>query len=964
MGRVTVNARERSAFLSPPYLLVLVALIPALVMVWGPGYPRGADTWGHLFKAEYLANRLRADGPLAYVRSAWMPAWYMGDPYLTYYPPLTSLTLAPLIYLLRDPFVAYRVFVTLFTVLLAHLTYGVFAGRWNRERWQAAFTAVLVLWAPYTLRTLFFEGNLPRVLAVLALPVITYFTESLLARPGPRGLRLLAASLAWSWAIVAHAQQAYMFAVGFALYAVIRVILDPAVPVVRLIWVVLPIALGAAVAAPWALPAYSRGELSNIPYLPPIKVDIFSAPLRALAPAVGVPASAVTFGTGALLLALLSVIARPNPRYTAWLLAGAACLWLSLGPAGVAFSLVPGSSQLLPERFANFSAFAIPIAAGGLVPLGIRARRIRMIVIAGLLFIDIFPAFPLLRGGDYPQDRAAIANRLAEQPSGGRVALMVYPEPNALDVYFASTVGGHDQINGWALENTPHHVALRRVLSAPDWGPGYLARLFEVWDVRSAIVSGTDQSAQAARHALTAAGFAQTSAEGDFELWALDRPASPLLSLPSDQMLVVGDQTEPFLAAFPFAEDGSRTHLVDYASAELNQHPVLGLMRFNDNPAKLAQAEALLRDWVSAGRTAIVDLSGMEEPFSQGLDFMGVSVLRLAFSDALQIHWSGPLAGQPEWLPLQGLPEPGWSGAVYRNLDGVLAEVEHNGVKYPVVGYKNVGAGRIWFVGLNLLYYSQASHTPSLAAAITHLTLEQTPVARDLTYSPVPTESASFGDGQLDLAYTADEAVDALLSFTYSPRWRAEVDGQPVVLSEYQHLMRAPLPAGRHELKVIYQPFGTVWPRLGLLVGLLSLGGLLAFARVERMIWRRRLQKEAASLQAAEDQRASDRQASVTYTSCLNCGFKFSEAMPPTPATYPFNLIACPICGQRLDGTGFRAGNAMTAADRQAALAKWLTHKGYDIATIDPRRDFSVETFFEGDLSPLPLAGEPASLSN
>jgi hypothetical protein len=345
-----------------------------------------------------------------------------------------------------------------------------------------------------------------------------------------------------------------------------------------------------------------------------------------------------------------------------------------------------------------------------------------------------------------------------------------------------------------------------------------------------------------------------------------------------------------------------------------------------------------------------VDLSGMEELFSQGLQFLDVSVLRLAFQDALHVHWSEPLDALPEQLTLQGLPEPGWSGVVYRELDGVLAEVEQNGVRYPVLGYKDIGAGRAWFVGLNLLYYSEVSHTPQLAQAIADLTLARSQVDRSLSYAAVPTESVQFGDGRLEFVYTADRAVEALVSFTYSPRWRAEVDGQPIPLREYQHLIRAALPAGRHDLRVYYDPYGTVWPRLGLLIGVISLGGLLAFVWVERLRWRR---KQATLAQRMEDERReATRRANTTFSPCLNCGFRFSEVLPPTPATYPFNLISCPVCGQRLDGTGFRSGRAMTSEERQAALEKWLANRGHDPATVDARRDFGVGSFFEGEAVP------------
>src|SRR5574341_963010 len=339
MGRLAEAIRARFSARSLPYLLVLAAVLPILVMIWLPGYPRGADTWGHLFKAEYLADQMRAN-PAAYFTSAWMPAWYMGDPYRSSYPPLTTLVLAPLVFLFRDPFTAYRVFASLFFVLYSRFIYAAFTER--TQHWAAAFATVLAVWSPYTLRTLFFEGNLPRVLAVLALPWLAYFAELTAVRS--TGPRLLLASLAWAWAILAHVQQALVFAIGIATYAVVRIILDHKIPAMRMAHVIAPIALGAALAAPWLLPAYSRLELPNIPYLPLVKVDIFSAPISALLPS-GDP-GAVMFGLGAIVLALLAVASRPNPRRIAWLVSGLICLWFALGPAGVAFSLLPGSSQI------------------------------------------------------------------------------------------------------------------------------------------------------------------------------------------------------------------------------------------------------------------------------------------------------------------------------------------------------------------------------------------------------------------------------------------------------------------------------------------------------------------------------------------------------------------------------------------------------------------------------------------
>jgi hypothetical protein len=946
MGRLITAVRERLA--SPsllPYLCILAATLPAILMVWLPGYPRGADTWGHLFKSEYLAGQMRAN-PLAYFTSAWMPDWYMGDPYRTYYPPLTTLVLAPLVYLFRDPFLAYRIFVSFFLILYPLFTYRAFIERVHH--WTAAFAAVLVLWSPYTIRTLFFEGNLPRVLCVLALPWLAYFAETTLIRS--TGSRLLLGSLTWAWAILAHVQQALMFAIGIGLYTVVRLILDTKVPVWRLLLVVAPIALGAAVSAPWTLPAYSRLELTNIPYLPPIKVDIFSAPLSSLLPSAD--PGAVMFGLGVLALALLSIAARPEPRRIAWLVSGLFCLWFALGPAGVAFSLLPAHDQLLPERFTNFSAFAIPITASGLVPLGWRVRYWRIGILAALILLDALPVFPLLRHVDYPFDRAAIAARLAEQPDEARVVLLTYPEPTAIDVYFASNDGAHDQTSGWALENTPHHPLLRRALSAPEWGPEYFARLMSLWNVRYAVVSGDDEAAHAARSALASAGYANREQENRFELWVSDRPASPIQSLPREQLLIVGDQPGPMLAAYPFGTEGPSPELADYSPAELDSHPVLALMRFA-TPGQVKEAESLLRDWVSKGNTAIVDLSGMEEPFSQGLDFLGVNVLRLAFQTPMPFIWQEPLEALPNRL---ALPEPAWNGAAYRNLDVVYAEVEHNETKYSVLGYKNVGAGRVWFVGLNLLFYAQTTGARNISSAITILTLDGGAVSRQITFEAVPTESASFGDGRLEFVYDALEDTEALISFTYSPRWEARVDDQPIELRDYEHLMRLSLPAGRHTLTLTYQPYRTWPPRIGLLVGVLTLIGLVAGVVVDR-----RLGLSALSARMFTERRSRDRWAKTKYAPCPNCGFRFSEVAPPLPETYPFDITSCPVCGQRFDQNGFRGGGELTLDAREAALNRWLMRRGYEPGAVDPERDFKVPNFFaapeeieEGTTSPTP----------
>ena len=225
--------------------------------------------------------------------------------------------------------------------------YAFLADMWGP--WAGGLGAILASLAPYQLRTVFFEGNFPRVLALLGLPLIAWLTEKSLTTVGRRA-RVGAGGLAWTWTLSPTRSRRTCSRWGWDLCR------RPAVP---------RSAGRAAQAgrlggshrarvdrrgAPGA-PAYSRGEFANVPFLPIEKVALFSAPPSTLLPAgVGGP-GAVHLGIGLLALAILAAISRPEPRRRAWLLSALVSLWLAFGPPGVLFNLVPLSNQLLPEDF-------------------------------------------------------------------------------------------------------------------------------------------------------------------------------------------------------------------------------------------------------------------------------------------------------------------------------------------------------------------------------------------------------------------------------------------------------------------------------------------------------------------------------------------------------------------------------------------------------------------------------------
>lgn len=924
-----------------PILLVAFFLVLLLIQVWSPGSWRGADTWGHVFRAEYLAGVMRSEGPAAYFRAAWMPNWYMGDPFLTYYPPLTTLLLAPLIYLIGNADAALRILISCFFVGFSALTFLYLDRTFNR--WAAFLGTMLAACAPYQLRTIYFEGNLPRMLSLLALPAIALLADRLIAARTRRVPVTVLLGLCWAWAIAAHPQQALIFAIGIGAYLALRLILDPEVPLSQLGWWTASVLLGAMFTAPWLLPAYSHGELANIPFLPAEKVPLFSATLDGFLPYLDPAHGYILFGFGALLLALLAVSARPDPRRFAWYIAGWLAIGLSFGPAGVFFSLIPFHNQLLPERFLNFAAFAVPVAAAGLLPLGRNLRLIRGVLLVVLVAADLMPAARILPGLPYPQEQAVLAS--VADPGGGRTALLTYPEPNSLEVYFAGS--NADLINGWALENTPHHLALRRVLSAADWGPDYLHALFARWDVRTVVISGGAE-ADAARDAVESMGYIRTEAYGRYEIWRASDPSARVQAIPAQNMLIVGEGLSPFLAAFPFSEEASPSEFVAGPASRLNEYPVLGLYRFAANAADVNSFEDRIRNYLAAEGTVVVDLSGMEDLFGRTLDIFGVHAFRLTFDDRISIRWEDPSAGMPESLHLSGLDEAGWSGAVYEGLDSTLAYVEQEGASFPVLGYKNVGNGKVWFVGVNLLYYAQLTRWEELRGYIRDRVLDGSAASTAPVLPALPVREYVESSYGVQFIYELAEPTRALISFTYSPRFRATIDGVAVPIDARDHLIRLTLPPGTHYVDIRYDPFGTAWPVLGWAAGIL--GAVCAAAAW--IIESRLRTKEQPKRDFTEVfQKPETPDGIGSYAPCAHCGFRLAESHPPTPITYPFHVSHCPICESRMDDEGFVPGKDLSREEQARALHQWLRANHYDPRVIHTQWGFSLEEFFQQQMS-------------
>ena len=178
----------------------------------------------------------------------------------------------------------------------------------------------------------------------------------------------------------------------------------------------------------------------------------------------------------------------------------------------------------------------------------------------------------------------------------------------------------------------------------------------------------------------------------------------------------------------------------------------------------------------------------------------------------------------------------------YYGLDEVIAAIRYQGEEYPLLGYRNWGAGRIWFVGFNLFYALDTAEAFEARNLVADTLLAGTGVNRDLELPPFGVEGLERAPDRVQFRYDADTPANIILSMTYFPRWQATVDDTAVELQNYEHLIQLNLPAGGHTVTLTYQPYSRV-SLLGFAVSALALLalGFTVYVMRRRRFWRDRI---------------------------------------------------------------------------------------------------------------------------
>jgi hypothetical protein len=274
---------------------------------------------------------------------------------------------------------------------------------------------------------------------------------------------------------------------------------------------------------------------------------------------------------------------------------------------------------------------------------------------------------------------------------------------------------------------------------------------------------------------------------------------------PVSKILVVGDENSAavvndllFCAPLDFVYDIIDPADVDSIAASLLSSYDLVIVYGLGSDESNVLLEGVLEEYLRQGGNALIDTSTL----GRNYNFLGVQCI------VTSIHDNVSVTVNPEYPELSMVPHDNFSPAeyyggqwdfhTYSGLDDTIATINNN---YTLLGYRNVGMGKAYFLGFNLFYHMDAfgnEQERRFLNAIVDLFLEE----GDVEVSSVNFEAER-------LTFTADVSgsnVTLLVSNSYFPTWKAYDNGEEIELSQsYDGWMLIDLGNGVHQIEIKHE---------------------------------------------------------------------------------------------------------------------------------------------------------------
>lgn len=784
---------------------VVVVLLAAFIAYHGvlfpPAemhYPWGSDSWGHLFKAEYLYNEI--------LKGNYYPQfteyWYNGSQPFRYWAPLPYYVLALIRSVTGDIFYAGNFYVVL-CALFGALSWLLLAGRMGL--WPATMGGVIWLIWIDNVRVAFSEGNLPRVLATAMLPLIFVIFLNVLEKrrlmPG-----IIHAIVLIHLAVICHALIAAVYCLCLALFAFFLWVFSGCglKDCVRGVSV---LAGGIFTTAWWLLPSMTGGITKIDPeavktYVQFVPAAISFDPLYRYS-------NIETFYWGVSIvfaLAAIFIYFRSKPAWAKSLALCAISLVIITFPVmRLLYITMPLSHLLWPLRFTSFAALAI-IGSG--LTFNLTERRQRLLksssatglLVAGLfivLLVDCIVSVRLLAHTGSKSFNLMQSAEVLKKAPGWRVATIDLSRLGSAPSFVFSDMAGLEQVFGWAWQSaiTSNNIMLLNTGLEMQYYPFLFRSCNYLGATELLVKEDVIEDPEAFKGAAAQAGYKRESAFSGLSIWhGVDYP---YMIEKKYKCLVVGKYAGIIALQFPEVEMSTSKYIDDFPLEYYKKYPVV-IFTGAEYWSK-AKAEEIVAGYAAAGGRAYMEMAGMPQSvLSKQPEFLGVHGESVTLEGQLDVFGKGRnvlLRPFPLTISL-------WKAYVPLMLDGVELEFTYYGNQAPIFGYKLVNGNKVWFFGGNITYHSFLTGDPLALNLLRDILGLRT----DYTAGKViPLTHYRVNEQGYLMGYRADRDFEAIVPVAAMDGIRVEVDGVEIPVGKFENLLLLNLSAGSHEMLISLQ---------------------------------------------------------------------------------------------------------------------------------------------------------------
>ena len=666
-------------------------------------YPTGVDTLCHIYKGDVLYQSI--------VEGNWWPAydplWYNGVEMLRYWAPLPVFILSGCEALAGgDPMLGY-IYLLGFICFLGAVSWLVIGLKINRVK-TAGFIGLIWFFMPNNLTQSFDEGNLPRAICMVWLPLLIYLINDYLQNQTWTDIPKL--SILFAVTALCHSGYAGMIAIALLVYFIVYVIAYREYH--RPLHIVFALILGYMLIGIWLVPSLIGGITSTDSS--EIMVKYFQSIAVSLNPFYRLEAGGYTFYFG-LAIALLSVFGLFMSKKKSQIGFATSIITL-LCTTNTAYFLLcklPGGQYLWMLRFISI---ALCMSLYSFL-IWDSLKKFWIVLFSCLIILDGFSSYELIWGD---QSGETCQNRIdeyldwtligeAKEATSQRLALIDESKLDAMSAYLLTGKEAGKRVAtsyGAAWQSSSTATNFKQLDRALEEG-NYLYLFDRALEMgNDTVVVRTDLIEDIAAHpysqmdeAAETLGYELLDYNDLYRFYKLTGVDGNFGTITNYDGVAIGTGAGAVARFFPYFKEVESTNLNDFTYEELSKYKEIYLDGFTYDDKE--SAEQLILKLSEAGVKIIITADGIhEDRRSHEQSFLDIICNKISFSmgypllDTIDGELDTDLfpAGYTDWscMYVDGLKEV-W---------GRLEEDDEDIAFFGTANNENIVV-----IGLNLTYY-------------------------------------------------------------------------------------------------------------------------------------------------------------------------------------------------------------------------------------------------------------------